>query len=63
MMIVVIEIDQRRSIRQFEFQTSIITTAGDLQIQRWNTDRFVAAFSLDTEDQRGRVFVRLAGVD
>ena len=52
MMIIVIEIDQRRAVRQLEFQSSIIAIAGDLKTQRWNPDRFVAAFSFDAEDER-----------
>ena len=39
-----------RAVRQLEFNSAIVSVAGHSDRQRRNTDRFVAAFSLNRED-------------
>src|SRR5262249_41651135 len=57
-----IEIDQRRSVRQLELDPAVLATARDLYGQGRDADGLFAALSLNTKDQRGRILVRLAGI-
>ncbi len=61
--VVVIEIDQRRAVGEFELNPAVVAVAGHLNRECRYADRFVATFSFNAERQRRAVLVGLASIN